>query len=41
LRIIKWVEIGFGILVVAVLAFFYGHTLIWILRKAHERLRRD
>ena len=41
LKVIKWVEIGFGILVVAVLAFFYGHTLIWILRKAHERLRRD
>jgi hypothetical protein len=40
LQIIKWVEIGFGILVFVVLAFFYSHTLIWILRKAHEWLRR-
>jgi len=39
-KIIKWVEIGFGILVFVVLAFFYSHTLVWILRKAHEWLRR-
>jgi hypothetical protein len=39
-KIIKWVEIGFGLLVFAVLAFFYSHTLVWILRKAHEWLRR-
>jgi hypothetical protein len=39
-KMIKWVEIGFGILVFVVLAFFYSHTLVWILRKAHEWLRR-
>jgi hypothetical protein len=39
-KVIKWVEIGFGILVFVVLAFFYSHTLVWILRKAHEWLRR-
>jgi hypothetical protein len=41
LRIIKWVEIGFGILVFAVLTFFYSHTFVWMLRKAQEWLRRD
>jgi hypothetical protein len=41
LKAIKWVEIGFGILVVAVLAFFYSHTLVWTLRKVHEWLKRD
>jgi hypothetical protein len=41
LKIIKWVEIGFGILVFVVLAFFYSHTLVWTLRKVHEWLRRD
>ena len=40
-RVIQWVEIGFGILVFGVLAFFYSHTLVWILRKAHEWLKRD
>jgi len=38
--VIKWVEIGFGILVFVVLAFFYSHTFVWMLRKAHEWLRR-
>jgi hypothetical protein len=41
LKAIKWFEIGFGILVVAVLAFFYSHTLVWTLRKVHEWLKRD
>ena len=41
LKAIKWVEIGFGILVVVVLAFFYSHTLVWTLRKVHEWLKRD
>jgi len=40
-RVIQWVEIGFGILVFGVLAFFYSHTLVWILRKAHEWLKKD
>jgi cytochrome b subunit of formate dehydrogenase len=39
LKAIKRVEIGFGILVVAVLAFFYSHTLVWTLRKVHEWLK--
>jgi hypothetical protein len=41
IRAIQWVEIGFGILVIAVLAFFYSHTLVWILRKVHEWLKKD
>jgi hypothetical protein len=41
IRAIQSVEIGFGILVVAVLAFFYSHTLVWILRKVHEWLKKD
>jgi hypothetical protein len=41
LKIINWVEIGFGVLVFVVLAFFYSHTLVWTLRKVHEWLRRD
>jgi hypothetical protein len=41
LKIIKWVEIGFGILVFMVLAFFYSHTLVWTLRKVHEWLKRE
>jgi hypothetical protein len=41
LRIIRWVEVGFGILVFGVLAFFYSHTLIWTLRKVHEWLKRE
>jgi hypothetical protein len=41
LKAIKWFEIGFGILVVGVLAFFYSHTLLWTLRKVHEWLKRD
>ncbi len=40
LKILRWVEIAFGLLVFGVLAFFYSHTLIWILRKAHEWLKR-
>jgi hypothetical protein len=40
-RVIHWIEIGFGILVFLVLAFFYSHTLVWILRKVHEWLKRD
>jgi hypothetical protein len=39
LRVIRWIEIGFGILVFGVLAFFYSHTLIWALRKVHEWLK--
>jgi len=38
--VIKWVEVGFGILVFCVLAFFYSHTLVWTLRKVHEWLKR-
>jgi hypothetical protein len=41
LKVIRWIEIGFGVLVFGVLAFFYSHTLIWTLRKAHEWLRRN
>jgi ribosomal protein L31 len=41
LTILRWVEIGFGIIVFAVLAFFYSHTLVWILRKVHEWLKRN
>jgi hypothetical protein len=41
MKVIKWVEIGFGLLVVAVLAFFYSHTLVWTLRKVHEWLKKD
>jgi hypothetical protein len=40
LRIIRWTEVGFGILVFGVLAFFYSHTLVWTLRKVHEWLKR-
>jgi ribosomal protein L31 len=40
LRVLKWIEVGFGIFVFGVLAFFYSHTLIWILRKAHEWLKK-
>jgi len=39
LKVIKWIEIGFGLLVVGILAFFYSHTLVWMLRKAQERLK--
>ncbi len=41
LKVIRWIEIGFGILVFMVLAFFYSHTLVWILRKVHEWLKKD
>jgi len=41
LRIIRWIEVGFGILVFVVLAFFYSHTLVWTLRKVHEWLKRE
>jgi hypothetical protein len=41
LRIIRWIEVGFGILVFGVLAFFYSHTLVWTLRKVHEWLKRE
>jgi len=41
LKVIRWIEIGFGILVFVVLAFFYSHTLVWILRKVHEWLKKD
>jgi hypothetical protein len=27
-------------LTASVLAFFYGHTFLWLLRSLHERLRR-
>jgi hypothetical protein len=30
----------FIVLTVSVLAFFYGHTFLWLLRGLHERLRR-
>lgn len=41
LKILRWIEICFGIIVFGVLAFFYSHTLVWILRKAHEWLKRN
>jgi hypothetical protein len=41
LKMIRWIEIGFGILVFLVLAFFYSHTFVWILRKVHEWLKKD
>ncbi len=40
LKVLRWIEIGFGLLVFVVLAFFYSHTLIWILRKVHEWLKK-
>ena len=40
LRVIRWIEVGFGILVFGVLAFFYSHTLVWTLRKVHEWLKK-
>lgn len=41
LRTLQSVEIGFSLFVFGVLAFFYSHTLVWMLRKAHEGLKRD
>lgn len=35
-----FVQVFFILLTVSVLAFFYGHTLLWLLRGLHERLRR-
>jgi hypothetical protein len=34
------VQLFFVILTASVLAFFYGHTFLWLLRGLHERLRR-
>jgi hypothetical protein len=31
----------FVVLTVSVLAFFYGHTFLWLLRGLHEKLRRQ
>lgn len=41
LKILQWIEIGFGVFVFGTLAFFYSHTLVWTLRKIHEWLKRD
>jgi hypothetical protein len=35
-----WVQLFFVVLTVSVLAFFYGHTFLWLLRGLHEKLRR-
>ncbi len=35
-----FVQLFFVLLTVGVLAFFYGHTFLWLLRGLHERLRR-
>ena len=35
-----FVQIFFVVLTVSVLAFFYGHTFLWLLRSLHEKLRR-
>jgi len=34
------VQLFFVVLTVSVLAFFYGHTFLWLLRGLHEKLRR-
>jgi hypothetical protein len=34
------VQLFFVLLTVSVLAFFYGHTFLWLLRGLHEKLRR-
>ncbi len=35
-----FVQVFFILLTVGVLAFFYGHTFLWLLRNLHEKLRR-
>ncbi len=35
-----FIQLFFILLTVGVLAFFYGHTFLWLLRKLHEKLRR-
>lgn len=35
-----FVQLFFLVLTASVLAFFYGHTFLWLLRGLHERLRR-
>jgi hypothetical protein len=35
-----FVQLFFVVLTVSVLAFFYGHTFLWLLRGLHEKLRR-
>jgi ribosomal protein L31 len=39
-RILFFVQLFFVTLTIGVLAFFYGHTILWLLRSLHERLRR-
>ncbi len=35
-----FVQLFFLLLTISVLAFFYGHTFLWLLRRLHEKLRR-
>jgi hypothetical protein len=38
--IIRTVTVVLLILVIGLVAFFYGHSLIWLLRELHEKLKR-
>jgi hypothetical protein len=38
--VIKWVTVVMGGLVILVVAFFYGHSLVWLLRDLHEKIRK-
>jgi hypothetical protein len=38
--VLFFVQTFFLVLTVSVLAFFYGHTFLWLLRGLHEKLRR-
>jgi hypothetical protein len=40
-KALQWIGLGFSVFVFAVLAFFYAHTFVWMLRKAHEWLKKD
>ncbi len=38
--VIRTVTLGMLVLVVGLVAFFYGHSFIWLLRELHEKLKR-
>lgn len=39
-KVIRLVTILMGALVLIVVVFFYGHSILWLLREIHEKLRR-
>ena len=39
-RVIRTVTLVMLVLVVGLVAFFYGHSFIWLLRELHEKLKR-